>query len=121
MIIGYEKYLKNEKFLYEVDKLKKAMYADGHRVYTEKEIAERFGRTTIQLRGNVSLANKENRAFLREVALYLAGEGWSVSFIAKVIGKKASIVRLLLDDKIEAKLKKSDEIPDIDAIEGNGE
>lgn len=84
-----------------------AMKKDG---YSEKEIADFFGLTTMQLRQFKSSRHLMNRVVYAEEAKKLKEEGKSVSEIAQELGKEESSVRLLLEFDPKEALKKQEEI-----------
>lgn len=89
MVIENEIYKKNAEFLETVSKAK----ADS-----ERKIAEALGfNNRGELRKKISLANRENRAILYELAMKMKEKGKSVSEIANELGRNESSVRLLLD------------------------
>lgn len=88
MIIENEVYKKNSEFLDAVSKAKHDF---------EENVAEAFGLNGIvELRRKISLANRENRAILVELAKKMKEEGKSTNEIAIELGKNESSVRLLL-------------------------
>ena len=90
MVIENEVYKKNSEFLDAVSKAKRDL---------EKKVAEALGLSGIcELRRKVSLANRENRAILVELATKMKEEGKTIQEIAAEFGKTESSVRLLLSD-----------------------
>lgn len=90
MVIENEVYKKNSEFLEAVHKAK---------VDLEKKVAEALGLSGVcELRRKVSLANRENRAILVELATKMKEEGKTTQEIAAELGKTESSVRLLLSD-----------------------
>ena len=90
MVIENEVYKKNSEFLDAVSKAKHD---------SEKKFAEALGLNSIcELRRKVSLANRENRAILVELATKMKEEGKTTQEIATELGKTESSVRLLLSD-----------------------
>lgn len=88
MIIENEVYKKNSEFLDAVSKAKRDL---------EKKVAEALGLNGIhELRRKISLANRENRAILVELASKMKEEGKTTKEIAIELGKTESSVRLLL-------------------------
>ena len=88
MIIENEVYKKNSEFLDAVSKAKHDL---------EKKVAEALGLSGVhELRRKVSLANRENRAILVELAKKMEKEGKTTQEIAAELGKTESSVRLLL-------------------------
>ena len=95
-MIDFTQYKVNSEFLKKVVTLKK---------------------TTKNLRNYVSTANRENREFLRNIALYLKEGDMTVSEIAKIMGKNESTIRLLLDEEVAKKM----ELPEIKMAVQSGE
>lgn len=91
MVIENEVYKKNSEFLDAVSKAKHDL---------EKKVAEALGLSGVsELRRKVSLANRENRAILAELAKKMKEEeGKTTQEIAAELGKTESSVRLLLSD-----------------------
>lgn len=90
MVIENEVYKKNSEFLEAVSKAKHDL---------EKKVAEALGLNGVsELRRKVSLANRENRAILVELATKMKEEGKATQEIATELGKTESSVRLLLSD-----------------------
>lgn len=90
MVIENEVYKKNSEFLDAVSKAKRDL---------EKKVAEALGLSGVsELRRKVSLANRENRAILVELATKMKEEGKTTQEIATELGKTESSVRLLLSD-----------------------
>ena len=88
MVIENEVYKKNSEFLEAVSKAKHDL---------EKKVAEALGLNSVsELRRKVSLANRENRAILVELAKKMKEEGKTTQEIAAELGKTESSVRLLL-------------------------
>lgn len=88
MVIENEVYKKNSEFL-------DAVYKAKHDL--EKKVAEALGLSGVhELRRKVSLANRENRAILVELAKKMEKEGKTTQEIAAELGKTESSVRLLL-------------------------
>lgn len=88
MVIENEVYKKNSEFLDAVSKAKHDL---------EKKVAEALGLSGVsELRRKVSLANRENRAILVELAKKMEKEGKTTQEIAAELGKTESSVRLLL-------------------------
>ena len=88
MVIENEVYKKNSEFLDAVSKAKHDL---------EKKVAEALGLSGVcELRRKVSLANRENRAILVELANKMKEEGKTTQEIAVELGKTESSVRLLL-------------------------
>lgn len=83
--------------------------------FLDKAVA--LKKTTKKLRNYVSTANRENREFLRSIALYLKDRGESVSEIAEIMGKNESAIRLLLDEEVAKKM----ELPEIKMAVQSGE
>lgn len=89
-MIENEVYKKNSEFLEAVSKAKHDL---------EKKVAEALGLNGVsELRRKVSLANRENRAILVELATRMRKEGKTTQEIADELGKTESSVRLLLSD-----------------------
>lgn len=90
MVIENEVYKKNSEFLDAVSKAKHDL---------EKKVAEALGLNGVsELRRKVSLANRENRAIMVELATKMKEEGKAIQEIAAELGKTESSVRLLLSD-----------------------
>lgn len=90
MVIENEVYKKNSEFLDAVSKAKHDL---------EKKVAEALGLNGIsELRRKISLANRENRAILVELANKMKEEGKTTQEIAAELDKTESSVRLLLSD-----------------------
>ena len=74
--------------------------------FSEREIADAFGMTIVELRRKKSDHNYMNRMRMRVEALEMKLEGKSIAEIATALDKQESTVRLLLDkeanDKMEA-------------------
>lgn len=88
MVIENEVYKKNSEFL-------DAVYKAKHDL--EKKVAEALGLSGVhELRRKVSLANRENRAILVELAKKMKEEGKTTQEIAAELDKSESSVRLLL-------------------------
>lgn len=88
--------VRRNDFLNEVQSLKEAKNDAGERIFTETEIAERFGMTVTHLRKKISLITKIQICELQLSALELKGLGKSNSDIAKELGLNEATVRALL-------------------------
>lgn len=73
--------------------------------YSEKEIAELLGMTTVGMRKKINEANRNLREELKQKVQKLKEEGKSVRQIAIEIGKNESTVRLLMDGELNEKIK----------------
>ena len=104
---GDNPYQRNESFLGQVEKLKKAKDSDGKKLFTEKQIAESMGMNTSQLRKEISLARAQNRAYLSSEAKRLKEKGMSTSAIARRMEMNESSVRLLLDEGVSERMSKT--------------
>ena len=83
---GDNPYQRNASFLGKVDALKKAKDENGHKLYSEKQIAAAMNMNTSELRKRISLANAENRAYRSAEAKRLKEKGMSTSAIARRMG-----------------------------------
>ncbi len=104
---GDNPYQRNESFLGQVDKLRKAKDSNGKKLFTEKQIAESMGMNTSQLRKEISLANAQNRAYRSAEAKRLKDKGMSTSAIARRMELNESSVRLLLDEGVSDRMSKT--------------
>ena len=89
----------DREFIEKVHELKKT----GN--YSEKEVADLFGMTTLELRKKISEANRNLREELKQKVQKLKEEGKSVRQIAIEIGKNESSVRLLMDEELNEKIE----------------
>lgn len=95
-----------ERFLNEVKTMKDARNENGDRLYTESDIAERFGIQRGTLRKRISEAHRIMRDVRMDKAEQLRDAGKTVREIAEELGLNESSVRLLLDEgKHEGALK----------------
>ena len=101
---GDNPYQRNASFLGKVDALKKAKDENGHKLYSEKQIAAAMNMNTSELRKRISLANAENRAYRSAEAKRLKEKGMSTSAIARRMGINESSVRLLLDEGVNERM-----------------
>jgi DNA-directed RNA polymerase specialized sigma24 family protein len=91
--------MNDREFIEKVRELKKT----GN--YSEKEVAELLGMTTVQMRKKISEAHRNLREELRQKVQKLKEEGKSVRQIAIEIGKNESSVRLLMDEELNEKIE----------------
>lgn len=101
---GENPYQRNASFIGKVDTLKKAKDENGHRLYSEKQIAAAMNMNTSELRKRLSLARAENRAYLVGEAKRLKAKGMSTSAIARRMEMNESSVRGLLDEGINQRM-----------------
>ena len=87
-----------EKFLNEVKAMKDARNEDGDRLYTESDIAERFGVQRGTLRRRISEAHRIMRDIRMDKAEQLRDAGETSHEIAEELGLNESSVCLLLDE-----------------------
>ena len=73
--------------------------------YSEREVAEFLGMTTVGMRKRISEANRNLREELKQKVQKLKEEGKTVRQIAIEIGKNESSVRLLMDDEVNKKIE----------------
>lgn len=86
--------MNDREFIEKVYELKKT----GN--YSEREVAELLGMTTVQMRKRISEANRNLREELKQKVQKLKEEGKTVRQIAIEIGKNESSVRLLMDEDV---------------------
>lgn len=91
--------MNDQDFIEKVHELKKT----GK--YSEREVAEFLGMTTVGMRKRISEARMNLRKELREKVLQMKEEGKTVRQIAIEIGKNESSVRLLMDDEANEKIE----------------
>jgi len=101
---GDNPYQRNASFLGKVETLKKAKDENGHKLYSEKQIAAAMNMNTSELRKRISLARAENRAYNVAEAKRLKEKGMSTSAIARRMGMNESSVRGLLDEGINERM-----------------
>lgn len=98
---GDNPYQHSGDFLSRVDELKK-------QGFSEKEIAEKIGLTTTQLRTQMSLAKDERRSLQVATAKGLREKGYSLNEIAEKMGfANDSSVRSLLNENSEARMNQA--------------
>lgn len=69
--------------------------------YSEREVAEFFGMSIVDMRKEINRKLKEEREKLVKEAAKLREDGKSTREIAILLGRNESSVRLLLDDKVK--------------------
>ena len=94
-----------ERFLNEVKTMKDARNENGDRLYTEADVAEHFGLSTVALRKKVSEAHRIMRDIRIDKAERLRDAGKTVHEIAEELGLNESSVRLLLSNTYEGGLR----------------
>lgn len=104
---GDNPYQRNASFLGKVEQLSKAKGPDGKKLFTEKQIAEAMGMNTSELRKRKSLANAENREYLRQEYFKLREKGMSRSAIARRMGMNESSLRLYEDEQVTERMTKN--------------
>ncbi len=87
-----------ERFLNEVKTMKDARNENGDRLYTEADVAEHFGLSTVAFRKKVSEAHRIMRDVRMDKAEQLRDAGKTSHEIAEELGLNESSVRLLLDE-----------------------
>ena len=104
---GDNPYQRNASFLGKYYELSRAKDENGHRLYSDKQIAAAMNMNTSELRKRKSNALAENRAYERSEAMRLKEKGMSTSAIARRMGKNESSVRLLLNDEVNERMSKN--------------
>lgn len=94
--------LEDDPFLKRVQSLKKAKDENGERMYTERQIAELMGMTTVNLRKTISKKLHERREELKKKVAEMKEAGMSPHEIAIKVGKNESTIRILWDEILEA-------------------
>lgn len=104
---GDNPYQRNASFLGKVEALKKAKDENGHKLYSEKQIAAAMNMNTSELRKRISLANMENRAYEVAEVKRLKEKGMSTSAIARRMGRNESSIRLMLDEGVNERMSRT--------------